>query len=156
MNEKKCCETCGQTISWRKISLYRGLLNTLWRVYKWAEKNNHEFTRKEIKHLFQDENDTARFGDLIMFGGLVYRPEGKERGYYGLNMNRCDDFFAKKYQIPLDIWKDPVTGNLQKENYVTIDEIPSLMHYLNDQEQYIVEYAHPNSTRIKPQQGKLL
>lgn len=101
------------------------------------EKGVHEFDRKDIKHLFKSENDTARFGDLVMFGGLVYK-EGKS--HYGLNMERCDAFFKGIYKIPTVIWKNPVTRELRLEDYKTINEIPSILKFLNEDMQFMVRY----------------
>ena len=136
--EKQFCPTCGHNISQREIALYRGLITTLWRVYKWAIKNNiHEFSRKDIKHLFKNENDTGRFGDLKMFGGLVY---GGGKAHYGLNMERCEQFFQNEYSIPTSIWKNPVTKELKKENYQTIRQIPSIMKLLTEDLEYVARY----------------
>lgn len=113
----------------------------LWEVYKWAiEHGVHEFERKDIKHLFKNENDSARFGDWVMFGGLVYK---HKKAHYGLNMERCDEFFKGKYQIPTVIWKNPVTGELRKEDYRFIEGIPSIMKYLDTDRSYITRYRTP-------------
>lgn len=132
--EKQCCPTCGQNISPRRITLYKGLADALYRVYEWCLKNKvHEFTRKDIKHLMLDENCTARFGDWVMFGGLVYK-DGK--GNYGLNLERCKNFFENKLSIPSTILKDPITQTLEKTDYKTISEIQPLTDYLDVQGNY--------------------
>lgn len=86
----------------------------------------------------QSENDTARFGDWVMFGGLVYK---KGKGNYGLNIERCAAFFRGEYQIPTAIWKDPVSGELVGEDYRTLREIPHLSEFLNEQGQFVPEYG---------------
>lgn len=133
------CELCRSIISKRVIVLYRGLIATLSRVYKWLKirDDGYTFTRKDVKHLFRNENDTARFGDLVMFGGLVFK-EGK--AHYGLNMKRCEAFFNGGYDIPTKIIKDPISGELSKEDYKTIDQIPGLDTLLDDDGFYIVNY----------------
>ena len=144
--QKQNCHACGQNISEREIGLYKGMVTALWRVYKWArEKEIHEFTRKDIKHLFINENDTARFGDWVMFGGLVYK-NGKAN--YGLNMERCDLFFKGEYKIPSRIWKNPVTRELTKEAYKTINEMPSILQMLNEDGFYIANYREPQETLL--------
>lgn len=133
------CPHCGQKIRGeRQIALYSGLVFTLKRVYQWCkESDKHEFSRKDIKGLFiKNENDTARFGDLVMFGGLVYK-HGK--GKYGLNMERCRDFFLDKYEIPTIIWKKGAT--IRKENYKKLSEIPNLLSLLDNESNYKVEYS---------------
>jgi len=150
MNTKQTCPTCGQNTSEREIALYRGLVNALWRVYKWSmEKKENEFTRKDIKHLFVNENDTARFGDWVMFGGLVYK-QGK--GRYGLNTERCDQFFKGDYKIPTRIWKNPITRELRKEEYKSVGEIPSILSMLNDDREYTVRYRNEdyNKNELRP------
>ena len=143
IHKKEKCHHCGSIISEREIGLYRGLIKTLWRVFDWSEsKNIHEFKRKDIKHLFNNENDTARFGDLVYFGGLVYK-NGK--GHYGLNMKRCDDFFSNKYKIPTAVWKNPITKETRCENYVLLREMPSILEYLDEDGAYISRYRM-NST----------
>ncbi len=139
--------SCGHShiVEERQIRLYMGLIKALNAVYKWClEKNRHEFERKEIKHLFINENDSARFGDLILFGGLVYRPEDKGKKYYGLNMARCAEFFAGNYKIPKHLWKNPVTGELRPGNYVTIKELPKLIHLLDNEGDYVANYGVDN------------
>lgn len=138
---KKRCEHCGSITSEREIALYRGLVIALWRVYKWAEqKNVHEFSRKDIKHLFVNENDTARFGDWVMFGGLVYK---LKKAKYGLNMERCDKFFKDQYAIPTKIYKNPITGELRQEDIRTMRQIPTIMTMLNADGEYVARYREP-------------
>lgn len=134
------CPHCGQKIAQRKISLYRGMVASLSKVYKWCvQHNTYTFTRKQVKHLFHNENETARFGDWVMFGGLFYKPEGR-RGVWGMNMERTERFLRGDYQIPMTIWKDPITGVLTKEDYGSIDDIPSITKFLDDEGFYIAEY----------------
>ncbi len=146
---KQICPTCHRPVNCREIALYHGLISALWRVFKWCEKNNiHEFQRKEVKHLFLNENDTARFGDLVFYGGLVYK-SGK--GHYGLNMERCNNFFAGIYEIPTLIIKDPLSEELRKENYCTIKKIPNILTLLNEDREYIVRYREPKYNNIRPE-----
>lgn len=144
-SEKQHCPTCGQNISEREISLYRGMVDALWRVYKWAKiKGVHEFTRQDIKHLLANENDTARFGDwVILGGGLVYK---YRKARYGLNLPRCEEFWAGRYQIPARVWKNPVTRELRKEDYRFIHEIPTILELLNNDQEYVVRYREPQGT----------
>lgn len=108
------------------------------RVYLWClTRKVHEFTRQEIKYLLVNESDSARFGDWVMFGGLVYK---KGKGHYGLNMERCEAFFRGRYQIPTTIIKDPATGGLEKTDYRTLDAIPSLASLLNRSGEYEPQY----------------
>lgn len=138
MTNYKICPHCGQRIKGaRQIALYSGLIFTLKRVYQWCkETKRHEFTRKDIKGFIKNENDTARFGDLVMFGGLVYK---SSKGHYGLNMERCADFFLDKYKVPTIIWKEGAV--IKKENYKKLSEIPALLSLLDNDKNYKVEYS---------------
>ena len=150
--EKQRCPHCGSIVSKREIALYRGLITALFRVFKWVvqRNNGHTFTRKDIKHLLKNENDTARFGDLVMFGGLVYKPS---KANYGLHMQRCEDFFRGNYKIPMRVWKDPLTGMLTPEDYKTIREIPSIMTLLDADGFYISRYK-PNADLFGGRDGQ--
>ena len=136
--DKQRCEHCGSIISEREIALFDGMVSALWQVYKYCLKaGKYEFTRKEIKGLLENESQSARFGDWVMFGGLVFK-YGK--GRYGLNITRCDDFFAGKYAIATRIWKNPITGELRKEDHRFISEIPALISLLNGDGEYVARY----------------
>lgn len=134
------CPNCGvgHNKAERQIALYRGMAIALWKVYLLCKDTGvHEFSRKDVKHLFVSENETARFGDWVMFGGLVYK---LKKGRYGLNMERCEKFFNNTYSIPTILWKNPITGEVRKEEYQTVKRIPSLLKYLNEQHAYVVNY----------------
>ena len=149
MKTKERCPHCGSIIEERKISLFSGIVYTLKKVFQWARVNNQiEFQRKEVKFLIETDNEIARFGDWIMFGGLVYRPSGKGKGWYGLNMERIEQFFAGKYEIPMTIWKNPMTNELKKEDYVTIDKIPHLRKFLDENQEFIAQYRKPMQTSL--------
>lgn len=135
---KQSCPTCGQSVNQREIGLFSGMVTALQAVYKWCqEKDRYEFTHKDIKHLLKDDNQIARFGDWVMFGGLVYK-NGK--GNYGLNKERCDNFFNNQYTIPTIIYKNPLTKELQKERYRYFNQIPGLNKYLDQKKQFVARY----------------
>lgn len=138
---KQVCEHCGQSINEREIGLFKGMVTSLYEVWKWCELlGKHEFTRKDIKHLLTSDNQIARFGDWAMFGGLVYK-EGK--GHYGLNLERCRQFFMGELAIPTIIYKNPLTGELRKDRRRTIKDIPALASFLTENNEYIARYVEP-------------
>ena len=150
---KEACPTCGQSVNIREIGLYKGMVDALLEVFKWCEiKGRHEFDRKEIKHLLKNDGQIARFGDWVMFGGLVYK-HGK--GHYGLNMERCRDFFANNYEIPSKIFKNPLTQELTPADYKTIKNIPKLKDFLDENYDFISKYhdAEPKQDFNAPKQG---
>ena|SRR3990167_6369758 len=143
---KQTCSCCGQSINKRQIGLFQGMVVSLWGVYCWCiDHNKHEFQRKEIKHLFKDENVSARFGDWVFFGGLVYK-EGK--GHYGLNMERCAEFFKNRLPIATMVTKDPRTGEIEKYDPRTIRQIPSLVEFLDSDNRFIVLYGEPTQAKL--------
>lgn len=136
---KQSCPTCGQSVNEREIGLFKGMVVSLYDIWQWCEeKNRHEFTRKEIKHLLKSDNQIARFGDWVMFGGLVYK-QGK--GHYGLNMERTRDFFTGRSSIPTLIYKNPLTKELRKDRYRYVGQIPSLNELLTENKEFIAKYV---------------
>jgi hypothetical protein len=139
------CPICGVQHSpdIRVVTLYRGILQALFRVYQYVRRRGggYLFTRKEINHLLAgNANHTARFGDLVMFGGLVFKPEKGSRAHYGLNMERCEAFFKGSYEIPMKVLKDPVTGAIEATEYKTIKDIPNILTLLDEEGFYKPEY----------------
>ena len=136
--EKNRCPHCGQVIDKREIALYKGLVEALAEVYKWnREKGVHEFKMRDIRHLIGQVN-YARFGDWVFFGGLVYK---NEKAHYGLNMERCREFFAGRSTIPTRVWKDPMTGEIEKCDYRTVRDIPGVVEFLNEKGLYEAKYT---------------
>jgi hypothetical protein len=142
-NELKHCPVCGQNIKDRNVALYQELINALYRVYCWCgEKHRHEFKRKEVNHLLS-KVDYARFGDLVRFGGIVYKPkdnDGKShKAEFGINMARAKDFFAGTYKIPVQITLNPITNEIVAATYVTIRQFPHLVDLLTKEGIYDYE-----------------
>ncbi len=136
---KQTCPTCGRAINQRVIVLFSGMVKSLFKVWQWCgEKGVHEFQRKEIKHLFKTENEVARFGDWVWFGGLIYKT-GK--GHYGFNIERTEKFFAGELEIPTKIYKDPLSGENEKADYRTIKGIPHLVDFLDENQEFIAKYG---------------
>jgi hypothetical protein len=146
------CPSCGHrhVADNREISLFKGMSRALFRVYKWCKENGrHEFQRKDVKHLFGGESVSARFGDWVWFGGLVYK--GK-KAHYGLNMERCHDFFSGQRQIPARIEKSSVKNEIVRVlEYQNAKDIHELYQLLTEDGEYKANYIPK-----KPGQNKLL
>ena len=151
--EHNLCPTCHHIIDKREIALFKELMTTLARVFKWSqEKEKHEFTRKEIENLLITGNEKARFGDLVFWdGGLVYRPKGKKHGFYGLNIERCDQFFSNKMAIASRATKDPMTKEIKFHDPKFAREFPGLIKFLDADLFYQTRYYKRDDN-----QGKLI
>lgn len=142
--QKNRCPACGHIIDKREIGMFSSLVEALWQVYKWClewglkqnQKQRHEFKMAEVRHML-GRNEYARFGDWVLFGGLVYKTK---KAHYGLNLERCEAFFAGKTSIPGRIWKDQGTGELEKVDYKFIGEFPGLIQFLDGDLMYQAKY----------------
>lgn len=131
-NEMGVCPYCNGNIKDRVVSLYAELVGSLLAVYRWCGENKvHEFERKDIKHLLKT-NEYARFGDFVRFGGLVYKKEG----LYGLNMDRCKQFFNGEYTIPIQIVLDQITNEIVASTYKKVQEFKGLGDLLDSYGMY--------------------
>lgn len=154
-NKIEKCSQCGSNISLRGITIYKGMIVALWEIFKYAKKNNKtRFTRKEIKHLLiGNENDTARFGDWVLFGGLIAK-EGK--GRYIINVSRCEDYFRGRIAIPNRVWKNPITKRIEeKEDLRFVRETPSIREFLDEDGHYQAVYKSGiTGTELTGKDGK--
>jgi len=142
INKKICICACGHkhNINDRNVVMYKGLVEALFKVFRWCEKNGkNEFKIKDTRHLY-DQPTYSRFHDWEKFGGLVYK---KKKGEYGLNMDRCKRFFAGQLKIPRVIYVNPITKAERPGELVTIHEMPYLGEFLDDNNQYIAKYSNP-------------
>lgn len=133
-NKIKQCPCCGSSVKDRKVALYKELIDALYRVYCWCGKHRtHEFEMHQIKDLL-GKNEYARFGDLVRFGGLVYKPkeEGMSRkALYGINMARAKEFFKGERDIPVQITLNQITNEIIDEQRAFVNEFPSLKTFIS-------------------------
>ncbi len=135
-NELKRCPFCNSGIEDRKITLYKGFIDALYKVYIYCgQHRTYRFEMKEIKHLL-GKNEYARFGDIVRFGGIVYKPKEEDghtrKAVYGMNMDRAKQFFEGTYQIPVQITIDQITGEKIDETLCSVDDFPSLVSLLRE------------------------
>lgn len=140
---KQCCPTCGQSVNKRKIQFYSGMAIMIFKIHKYCrEKGTNEFRRRDVEHLLKSAGEKSRFSDLILFGGLIYRPEGEKKGgYYGMNIERTEAFLSGRQPIKTLILKDPLSKTLEHLEPRYIHEIPSLTEFLDENAQYIASYT---------------
>lgn len=129
------CPYCRGSIKDRKIALYKGLINSLYNIYCWCGKNRrHEFTTKDVKHLL-GKNEYNRFGDLVRFGGIVYKPKmhgESKKGLFGINMERAKEFFNGQREIPMQIVIDQITGEtIEVVATGKVGDFPELSAFIN-------------------------
>jgi len=133
-NQLKRCPFCNSCIEDRKVALYKELIDALYKVYCYlGQKRKHDFEMKEIRHLL-GRNEYARFGDLVRFGGIVYKPkvEGmSEKALFGINMARAKEFFSGQRQIPLQITLDQISGEIIDEVRGSVGDFPELYTLIN-------------------------
>jgi len=132
-NSLERCPYCAGSIKDRKVAVYRGLIRALYDVYRWCGVNRrHEFKTREIKHLL-GKNEYNRFGDLVRFGGIVYKPKEdgeSEKALFGINMARAKEFFAGKRDIPLQIVLDQISGEILSEVRGYVGDFPELSSFI--------------------------
>lgn len=139
-NSFEACPMCGANIQDRVVSLYQGLIDALYQIYKWCgQHKKHEFFTKEIKYLL-GKNEYARFGDMVRFGGIVYKPKGyngeSRKAWFGINMARAKEFFAGNYKIPVQIVLNPITNEIVDAHYVSVNDFPQLKELLTKEGLY--------------------
>lgn len=141
-NSIKSCPCCNGNIQDRKLALYKELIDSLYQVYVWCGKNRrHEFEMHDIKFML-GKNEYARFGDLVRFGGLVYKPkeEGKSRkAFYGINMTRAKEFFKGERDIPVQITLNQINDEIIDQTRCFVHDFPSLKTFIGQNGLYDYE-----------------
>ena len=129
-NVIKKCPCCNASIEDRSIMLYSGLIKALYAVCKWCQENNrYEFEMNEIRHLL-GRNEYARFGDLVWFGGLVYK---QEKAQYGINLERAKAFFRGETTIPLYITINQINKEIVEKQEGYIYDVKKLAEWITDE-----------------------
>lgn len=152
------CPTCRRILNERDITLFEGLVVALWHVWRWCEaRGQFTFQRREVKHLFKTETETAHFGNWIYFGGIITRHlvDGRPRkGWYAFDVAKTRSFFSGNLKIPTIVTKDPVTKSLTPREYKTVTEIPSIEEFLNADNDWVLQYRNMPAPKIV-EQGEL-
>lgn len=149
INKITCTCQCGHkhTISEREIPLLAEMVSAMIRVARWArEKRIHEFRRMDIKHLLRTETESAHFGNLVYFGGIMYK---EKKGHWGINFDRFEKFVGGELAVPLSVWKNPITKAVRHDGeYVKIDQVPDVTKYLDENKEFIAMYRLPQPNLV--------
>ena len=138
--------SCGHihVVSSRKIPISKNMVRGMNLVYNYCkerspEASEYRFTRKEVKHLFgNDETLTATFGNLVYFGGILFK---YNRGNWGIHMDRARLFLQNNATVPEYVTKHPITGEITKsESRVLMKHVKGMREFLDSRGEYIVEY----------------
>lgn len=155
-NELEHCPFCNRNITDREESIYRELMESLYRVYRWCgERGVHEFEMKDIRHLLGQVNYT-RFGNLHHYGGIIYRPEKsgkKSSGKFGINMERAREFFRNERDIPVKRVVSLVTGETVAETRVFMRDIPGLSQFMDEDGNYDHRTHLPLTATVPSRRG---
>lgn len=146
---KQFCPTCGQSVNKREISLYKGLVSGLYRVWRYCEEHDTwTLNMKTIREVL-GQVDYSRFNDWKRF-----EPEmvwGK-RSEYNFNKGLMRQSFTGRRQVCVRMLKDPLTDTLDRVEFDYLRNVPSLVGFLDDNEQFIAQYRD----RVDLEQGALL
>lgn len=134
------CE-CGHrhTVSPRIITINKEMVHSLMVVYRYLlAKGRYDFSRKEVKHLFRSETATARFGDLVYFGGILFK---QKKGSWGMNMERAELFLTNRATIAENVTKNPITGEITpSETRLLMRQIKGIKDFLDANGEFVIEY----------------
>jgi hypothetical protein len=140
MEPKERCPYCGHIINKRKETLFKDMVVSLDKVYKWClEHNTNEFSRKEIKHLLIKDNEITRFGSWVFFGGILYKREKK--GLWGINLKRAKEFLRGDLAINSVAMIDRVNKEVELSEPKTVKQIKGIEAFLDEHGDFVPEYG---------------
>lgn len=143
-NELKKCPCCNAGIEDRTISLNTSMVQALYAVCKWCtEKDIHEFETRDVKHLWS-KTQYATFGDLVWFGGLIYK-NGKAN--YGINLDRARAYFKGDTIIPLYVTLNQITNEIVDRKEGKISEVKNITEWLDTDNKLYNHKINPYVTK---------
>ncbi len=136
------CSTCGHrhNIALREIALFTGMVDALFKVYKWCRETyqSSEIKREHFKHLFKNENQSARFADWVDI--LPSYITKSKPGYYTFDLDGIGKVLRNEITIPCRLLKNPVTGEIQRFDYQYVKDVPNLGSLVNEMNEYVARY----------------
>lgn len=142
-NDLKYCPCCDQPIADVKTDYSDATsVLTLWRIAAWCRgKTRHEFSASDVKHLL-DHTQYANLNHLDRFGGIIYRPidpktkKPYRSRYYGINLQRADEFFRNERPAPTQIVTNRLTGERLASTEKLMRDFPGMGEYLDAEGNY--------------------
>lgn len=137
---REICPHCGQTINSYRITLNKSMVRVAYKLYVYLKSKNQQlFTRKEITECCQEVGTAyTMFGSWVYFGGLFYK---EEKGHWGINFQRCDDFFHNRLSINSVLTKK-VKREYQLSDPVLCSEVKGVKAFLNDKNEWVSNYTN--------------
>lgn len=143
-NQLKRCPCCNGNIEDRTISLNTSMVQALYLVCKWLqEKGRHEFETKEVKHLWT-KTQYATFGDLVWFGGIVYK---KSKANYGIHLERAKEYFRGDREIPLYVTINQITGEVVDKKLGKVNQVKKITAWLRSDNKLYQHKINPYVTK---------
>lgn len=136
---KQSCPTCGQSTNKREISVYRGMVNMLYRVWQWCESTGvwHDIRSRDVFQFAANRNESVRFADWrTICPSLV----GGRKGYYSFSQKNLRAFFTGKVRLACTALKNPLTKEITRYDHRYVHEVANLGEFLNENEEYIAQY----------------
>lgn len=137
------CPTCHRNIDIIEVPMAKIMVRSLLKVYKWALENKPVtaldqvyFNMNEVKSMF-NHSEYARFNDMVHFSDIL---EKHGKAQYSINLPKAEKFLKGEISIPLVILKNPVTREVQFRNWGTINDVPSIVEFLNEEGNYVPTY----------------
>lgn len=155
------CPCCSQLIG-EVITSYSDStsVHTLYKLVRYCRQNRvHEFKSGDVKDLL-DHTQYANMNHLDRFGGIVYRPINPKTGnpykstYYGINLERADEFFRNERKAPVQIVSNRITGERIASTEKLMKDFPGMGEYLDADGGYDPEHI-VSDEKSEPRQDKL-
>lgn len=135
--EQALCNTCQRPIGTIKVAIHGMLIQDLFVIYKWARANGrHEFEMKDVRGIIS-RSSYCNITKLV-YTGLMY----KKKHSYGLNLPRCEEFFAKKRSVATLVEIDRLTKETTLKEYRYVSDVPNLQTFL-DGDGYFRAHFYP-------------
>lgn len=155
-NELGFCPCCDQSVDDVKTDYTDATsVHALYKLLKWCIRHQcHEFKSSDVKHLL-DHTQYANLNHLDRFGGIVYRPKNPKTGkqykstYYGINIQRAEEFFRNERPAPVQIITKRLTGERIASTEKLLRDFPSIGEFLDADGNYNPKHIVSDDDSIK-------